>query len=90
MFSSLFWKDFFERLLATLAQVALGLLGAEGVSHVHPEAWAATLVVAGLAVFVKVCAAAGIVPDGVSPGSFAKAAPDQPAVDAEEAHKHGL
>jgi len=82
LFSSLFWKDFAERLIATLAQVALGLLTADGVGSVSAEVWLTTLLVAGLAVFLKCLAAAGI--DGtVSPASFAPARPDLPAVSAE-------
>lgn len=86
MFTKLFWKDTLERLVATLAQVGLGLLSAEGVSHVHTEAVVATLVVAGLGVILKALAATRVT-DAVSPASFVPAPPDgKPAVAEENLH----
>lgn len=82
MFTKLFWKDFFERLIATLAQVAAGLLAADGITGVSGEAWLVTLGVAGLGVLAKALAA-GTVSNTVSPASFAPAAPDFPAVSEE-------
>lgn len=84
MFTSLFWKDFLERLIATLAQVALGLLTADAASGVNLTVWLTTLGVAALGVFVKATAASKV-SNTVSPASFAPAAPDLPAVDKEEA-----
>lgn len=86
MFTSLFWKDFLERLIATLAQVALGLLTADGVSGVNLQVWLVTLGVAGLGVFVKAVGASKV-SGTLSPASLAPAAPDLPAVDIETAKK---
>lgn len=79
MFSRLFWKDFFERLVATLAEVFLGLLTADGVASVPAEVWLTTLGTTALAVLLK-CFAATKAAGTVSPASFVPAAPDLPAV----------
>lgn len=84
LFTALFWKDFVDRLVGTLAQVALGLLTADATSGINWQVWLTTLAVAALGVFVKAYAASKV--DGtISPASFAKAAPDFPAVAVEEA-----
>lgn len=70
MFTAAFWKDVLERLLATLAQVALGLLTADGVSGVNLEVWVTTLVVAGLGVVLKALVASKV-SDTLSPASLA-------------------
>lgn len=86
MYTSLFWKDTFERLVATLAQVALGLLATDLTSFasIPWEAWLMTLAVAGITVVLKALAA-GNSEGTVSPASFATARPDLPAVDRAEA-----
>lgn len=96
MYTSLFWKDTFERLVATLAQVALGLLATDLTSfaNIPWEAWLMTLLVAGVTVVLKALAA-GKSNDTVSPASFAPAAPDYPALAESEvtpatAHARGL
>jgi len=83
LFTSLFWKDFAERLIATLAQVASGLLTADAAASVPAEVWLITLSVSGLAVLVKALAANGI-SGTVSPASFMPASPDRPAADKED------
>lgn len=83
MFTKLFWKDVVERLVATVAQVALGLLSADAVTGVSLEAWLVTLGVAALGVVLKALAALKLSPDAVSPASFAPASPDLPAVSEE-------
>lgn len=86
MYTSLFWKDTFERLVSTLAQVALGLLATDLTSfaNIPWEAWLMTLAVAGVSVVLKALAA-GKSDNTVSPASFAPAAPDLPAVAEEDA-----
>lgn len=89
MYTKLFWKDFFERLVSTLVQVSLGLLGAEGISQVTDltginwQAAIVTILIAGLGVLGK-CLAAAQKSNTVSPASFAPAAPDKPAVAVDE------
>ena len=70
MFTLAFWKDVLERLLATLAQVALGLLAADGASSVSAEVWVTTLAVAGLGVVLKALVASKV-NDTLSPASLA-------------------
>jgi hypothetical protein len=70
LFTAAFWKDVLERLLATLAQVALGLLTADGVSGVNLEVWVTTLAVAGLGVVLKALVASKV-SDTLSPASLA-------------------
>lgn len=83
MYTKLFWKDFAERLIATLVQVGLGLFGANSVENIPLGAMAITMALAGLAVFAKALAAAGV-KNTLSPASFAPVGPDLPAVAEEE------
>lgn len=87
MFTKLFWKDLFERLISTLAQVALGLFAADTIATINLEAALVTLGTAGVLVVLKVLAA-GSVKNTLSPGSLAPASPDLPAVSLEEKHDH--
>ncbi len=48
LFTALFWKDFVDRLVGTLAQVALGLLTADATSGINWQVWLTTLAVAAL------------------------------------------
>lgn len=85
LYTGLFWKDTFERLVATLSQVALGLLATDLTSFasIPWEAWLMTLFVAGVSVVLKALAASKTA-NTVSPASFAPAAPDKPAVSNED------
>lgn len=87
MFTKLFFKDFAERLIATLAQVSLGLLTADQATSISAKAWLITLGVSALGVFVKAVGANKV--DGtLSPASLAPVAPDLPAVSEEEVAAH--
>lgn len=84
MFTTLFWKDFAERLVATLAQVAAGLFTADILTTgINWQVWAITLAGAGLGVLAKATAALKI-SDTVSPASLMPASPDLPAESARD------
>ncbi len=71
-FTKLFWKDVLERMLSTLAQVALGLLTADtflSLASIPWEAWAMTLFASGAGVVLK-CLAAAKVSNSISPASL--------------------
>lgn len=73
IWTGLFWKDLAERLIATLAQVALGVVSASAFTPLGFD-WTGfliTLVVAGAAVVLKALAANAWVSNTVSPASLA-------------------
>lgn len=75
MYTALFWKDVFERLVSTLAQVLIALLTADGFDLLNAD-WKAvlvTLVVSGALVVLKALVAATAVKNSVSPASLAGA-----------------
>ena len=74
MFTGLFWKDTFERLVATLAQVLIAVLTVDGFDlwQADWKAVVATLAVSGALVVLKALVAAKAVDDTVSPASLAK------------------
>lgn len=72
MYNSLFWKDVFERVVATLAQVLIALLTADGFDLLQAD-WQAvlvTLAVSGALVVLKAIVAANV-KGTVSPASLA-------------------
>lgn len=72
MYSSLFWKDTFERLVATVAQVLIAILAADGFDLLQAD-WTAigvSLLVAGVLVVLKALVA-GSMSKTVSPASLA-------------------
>jgi len=73
MYNSLFWKDLGERLVATVAQVLLGIVTASGFNLLNFDALS-VLAVAGTAALVVVLKAfvAANVGGTVSPASLAK------------------
>lgn len=73
MWSSLFWKDLAERLVATAAQVLLGIVTADGFNLVSFDA-VGVLTTVGVALIVVVLKAlvAVRVSGTVSPASLAK------------------
>jgi hypothetical protein len=73
MWTSLFWKDLAERMVATVAQVLLGILTASGFNVVSFDL-VGTLTVVGVAAAVVVLKAliAANVSGTVSPASLAK------------------
>jgi hypothetical protein len=84
MFTTLFWKDTAERVLASAAYGVLSLLAADGANvgdSGDPEAW---LVFVGVPALLSLCKAivATRVSDSVSPASLAKVTPPEvPAHD---------
>ena len=73
MYNSLFWKDLAERLVATVAQVLLGIVTASGFNLLNFDVLS-VLAVAGTAALVVVLKAlvAANVGGTVSPASLAK------------------
>lgn len=73
MWTSLFWKDAAERVIATVAQVLLGIITADGFNLVNFDVVATLTVVgtAALATVLKVILAASV-SETVSPASLAK------------------
>jgi hypothetical protein len=77
LFTVLFWKDLAERVVATVAQVLLGLLTADGATSVPASVWVTTTLVAAAAVVLKAVVAVTLVKgdDSVSPASLATSSP---------------
>lgn len=73
MWNSLFWKDVLERVVATVAQVVLGIITADGFNLVSFDwkASATVIAVAAAGVILKALIAANI-SKTVSPASLAK------------------
>ena len=74
MFTKLFWKDTFERVVSTAAQAALGVLTADGVigvADVDFKAGASIVGLAALASLLKALVAGKFTGDNVSPASLA-------------------
>lgn len=73
MWTSLFWKDVAERTVATVAQVLLGIITADGFNLVNFDVVGTLTVVgvAALAVLLKALIATQVTPT-VSPASLAK------------------
>lgn len=73
MYNSLFWKDVFERVVSTVAQVLIGLLTADGFDLLQLDlvATLTTLGVAAALVVLKSLVAANV-SSTVSPASLAK------------------
>lgn len=73
MWTSLFWKDVVERVIATVAQVLIGVFTAEGFNLLSADFTAVAVVTATAAILVvlKAVAAANI-SGTVSPASLAK------------------
>jgi hypothetical protein len=75
IYTKLFWKDTFERVLATLAQVLLAVLGVDGLDllQVDTTALLSTLAIAAALVVLKAVIAAVATNNSstVSPASFA-------------------
>lgn len=73
MYTGIFWKDVFERVVSTLAQVLIALLTADGFDLLQADftAIAVSLAVAGALVVLKSLVAAKV-SNTVSPASFAK------------------
>lgn len=73
MWTSLFWKDLAERVIATVAQVVLGIITVQGFDIANFD-WHTTvtlIVVAALGVVLKALVATQVSPT-VSPASLAK------------------
>ena len=72
MYSKLFWKDVFERLVATLAQVLVGLFTADGfdVLALDAKSVATVLITSGVLVVLKAVVAVNAVDNTVSPASL--------------------
>jgi len=73
MFTSLFWKDLAERVIATVAQVVLGIMAVDGFDLASLD-WHATLTLIGvtaLGVVAKALVATQVRPT-ISPASLAK------------------
>lgn len=83
IYTKLFWKDFFERFISTMAQVIFGLMTAGALSGVPTEIVIQTIAGAAVATALKLLAA-GRKGDTVSPASLAGAAPDLPAEEVDE------
>lgn len=73
MYNSLFWKDVFERVVATVAQVLIAVLSADGLDLLQLDfaAVATTVGVAAALVVLKSLVAANV-SGTVSPASLAK------------------
>jgi hypothetical protein len=73
MFTALFWKDTLERTLATMAQVLLAVLTADGFDVLQADfkTLAVTVVTAGVLAVLKAVVAASVVRPSVSPASLA-------------------
>jgi len=73
MYNSLFWKDVFERALATIAQVLIGLFTADGFDLLNADftAMAVAAATAAILVVLKSIVAANM-GRTVSPASLAK------------------
>lgn len=75
MYTALFWKDVFERLVSTLAQVLIALLTADGFDLLNAD-WKAilvTLAVSGALVVLKALVAAKATDASISPASLVEA-----------------
>lgn len=74
IWSSLFWKDTVERVIATVAQVLIAMLSVDGLDLVQLDfvAAASTVGIAAALVVLKSLAANAWVSRTVSPASFAK------------------
>lgn len=73
MWTSLFWKDTAERVLATVAQVLIAVLSVDGLNLVSLD-WEATLstvAIAGLLALLKAVVANAATGRTVSPASLA-------------------
>jgi len=73
IWSSLFWKDAVERVLATVAQVLIAVLSVDGLDLVALD-WQATLstvAIAGALALLKAIVANAVTGRTVSPASFA-------------------
>lgn len=74
IYTGLFWKDTFERIVATVAQVLIAVLSADGLNVISLD-WvgvAATVGIAAALVLLKAVAANAVTSSTVSPASFAK------------------
>lgn len=73
MYSSLFWKDVFERVVATVAQVLIALFTADGFNLLNADftAMAVASLTAAILVILKSIVAANV-GTTVSPASLAK------------------
>lgn len=74
IWTSLFWKDVAERVLATVAQVLIALLSVDGLDLVSIDVTAtlSTVAIAAVLVVLKSLVANEFVGKTVSPASFAK------------------
>lgn len=73
MFTALFWKDTFERMITTAAQVLIALMTVDGFNLIGLD-WVATASTVGIAVilsFLKAVVAVQATGDSVSPASLA-------------------
>lgn len=73
MYSALFWKDTFERMIVTAAEVLIALLTVDGFNLIGLD-WVATASAVGVAVvlcFLKAIVAVQATGDSVSPASLA-------------------
>lgn len=72
IWGSLFWKDTFERVISTVAQVLIAILSADGLDLVTYDfqAGAITVLIAAALVVLKSVAANVVVDSSVSPASL--------------------
>lgn len=74
IYEKLFWKDTLERVIATVAQVLIAVLSADGLNLVSLD-WAGVATTVGIAaalVVLKAILASVLTGSTVSPASFAK------------------